>query len=170
MSHQTFLSDTGIPSLPTEWLVLFFVFAAVYGILTTVGRQRGGSGLFGNPAINALIGLVFAFFAAGNPAFVAFFETNFITLVWLFIGLFVLAFLLEAFGLRGLPAREKAKEHAHMTIILGGLILLVLVSFGFGLLSDFEVPFIGTKNAIMLLGLLFIFQMFYYAYMGGGKK
>ncbi|QQG39310.1 MAG: hypothetical protein HYS81_02890 [Candidatus Aenigmatarchaeota archaeon] len=170
MSHTSgfFGSATGIPSVPVEWLALFFTFATVYGILATVGKQNKSFALFQNNGVNVLLALVFAFFAAANRAFVAFFEANFISLVWVFVGLFILTFLLEVFGLRGKGA-ENLKEHPHFTIIGAGIILLMLVTFGFGLLGDFEVPLIGTRNAITLLTLLFIFQMLYYAYMGSGK-
>ncbi|MBI4017876.1 MAG: hypothetical protein HY366_02945 [Candidatus Aenigmarchaeota archaeon] len=163
LAFNIMFAQTGIPNVPTSWLAFFFVFAAVYGILTTTGK---GGGIFKNNSVNTLMAVIFAFAAAGNRGFIIFFESNFVTLVWIFIGLFIVAFLLEAFGLRGFKARETAKNEPDKAIIFGGLVLLVLITFGFGVLGNIDVPVIGTKNALTILGLLFILQMFFYAYHG----
>lgn len=151
-------------NVPVEWLVFFFVFASVFGILTSAGSGRDSRGLFKNNAVNVVISLVFAFFAAGDPNFLRFFEANFGLMVWVFVGLFLLAFLLEVFGIRRiLVGREEMKKEAQSWIVIGAIVLLLMVTVGFAQLSNLDVPIIGTNNALMILGILFFLWLVSFA-------
>ena len=164
---QAAVFGSGGLGVPVEWLVFFLVFASVYGILATTGRGGGRGGLFGNNAVNTVIAIVFAFFAAGSSEFIRFFEANFSLMVWVFVGLFFLAFLLEVLGIRGiLISREKMKKQPHTWVVIGGLALLLMITIGFGTISKIDVPIIGTNNALMVIGILFFAQMVLYALTG----
>lgn len=151
---QTLITPQFQPLLP-----FFFVLAIVYGLLNLVK-------IFDKNSINLIIALVFGFFASSYPPFLYFFYRNFGFLLWTFIILFFIAFFLEALGLRKKKVPE-GKEHIPM--MMGSIILILLVTMGFGIISKFEIPFLGTENFMVIVGLFLLGLIFYYAYeLGGG--
>ncbi len=149
-------------------LPFLFVLAVIYGLLTIVGifKKKDGRSM---ASVNFIIALVFAFFAAGYQPFVSFFFTEMGIILWAFLLIFFIAFVLEAIGLRGKKKIEK--EKADIPIMMGGIVVLLLVSFGFSYLSEFNIPLLGTENFMILAGLVLLVFMLYYAYefgRGGG--
>ncbi|MCD6477417.1 MAG: hypothetical protein J7K87_00220 [Candidatus Aenigmarchaeota archaeon] len=150
---------TQINSTPAlqPFLPFFFVLAIVYGLLSMVNVFKG------KKAVNFIISLVFAFFAAGYQPFVNMFFTEFGLILWSFVIIFFIAFILEAIGLRGKKKlAEPGKED--LPLIMGGILVLILATVGFGYLSNINIPVIGTENVLLLIGIFLLLLIFYYAY------
>lgn len=170
MAYETNII-TQITTDPTlqPFLPFFFVLAVVYGMLSIANifknNKTGGS----MKSVNFIIALVFAFFAAGYQPFVSFFLANFGLVLWAFIIIFFIAFVLEAIGLRGKHRIEKGKED--VPIMMGGVIILLLATIGFSYMSEFDIPIVGTENFMMIVGIILLLLVFYYAYeFGRGQK
>jgi len=148
---QITMNPTIQPFLP-----FLFVLAIIYGLLSMVNVFKG------KKSVNFIISLVFAFFAAGYQPFVNFFFAEFGLILWAFVIIFFIAFILEAIGLRGKKKIAPGKEDLPM--VLGGILVLILVTVGFGYFSDFDIPIIGTENLLILIGVFLLLLMFYYAY------
>jgi hypothetical protein len=136
-----------------------FVLAIVFGILelTKIFKNRG---------VNFLIALAIAFFSITNAAFVNMLWTYFGSITTFFIIMFIVAFVLEVFGLR------KGGHPPASAIIIYGAILFILVSLGFIYASQIpELPFIGgSQNLIFLLIIIFILAIFWATFrIGAGK-
>jgi len=159
MTYDTTNFITQISMDPTlqPFLPFFFVLAIVYGLLSMVNVFKG------KKAVNFIISLVFAFFAAGYQPFVSFFFAEFGLILWAFVIIFFIAFVLEAIGLRGKKRlAEPGKEDLPM--VFGGIFVLILVTVGFSYFSNFDIPIIGTENLLILIGLFLLLIIFYYAY------
>jgi|GEM_PF-588273 len=155
---QLTLDPTLQPLLP-----FLFVLAVIYGMLTiaNIFKTRSGGSM---RSVNFIIALVFAFLAAGYQPFVSFFFANFGIILWAFIILFFIAFILEAIGLR----RKKVPPgKEHIPIFTVAIIILILAASGFAYISELEIPVIGTENFLIILGLILILILFYYAYEHG---
>ncbi len=140
------------------FLPFFFTLAIVYGLLSVVGKGDGG--LFQKNAINLVIALVFAFFAAGYKPFVTFFFNSFGIILWSFVGLFFLVFFLKIMSIGGGEGRKER-------MVYDGAILLIFVSFlglGGAYFTDIEIPLIGTKNFLLVVGLFLILYLMYSAF------
>lgn len=141
------------------FLPFFFTLAIVYGLLEITD-------IFDNKAVNLIISVVFAFFAAGYSPFVAFFFNHFHLLLWVFIGLFFLAFFRKA-----LTSGGETNQTEKMMII--GVIFLLALAFGtFGLqyFTGTEIPVIGYWNLVTLIGLVLVLFLFYNAYKMNEKE
>ncbi len=161
---------TQISTDPTlkPFLPFFFVLAIVFGLLSIANifknRQTGRT----LNSVNLMIALVFAFFAAGYQTFVDLFFANFSIILWAFVILFFIAFALHALGLRGKDNITKGREDLPITLL--GIVLLLLVTSGFAYISEIEIPILGTENFMILLALILIALMFFYAYELGRNK
>jgi len=142
------------------FLPFLFVLAIVYGMLTITGIFKTKDGRPMN-SVNFIIALVFAFFAAGYAPFVNFFFANFGAVLWAFIILFFIAFILEVVGLR---RKKVPKGKEDVPIMMGGIIILLLVTVGFTYISDLEIPIIGAQNFMVIIGLVLLMLVLYYAY------
>lgn len=156
-------SDPAIQPL----LPFLFVLAIVYGMLTITGIFKKKDGRPMN-SVNFIIALVFAFFAAGYEPFVAFFLANFGVVLWAFVVLFFIAFILEVVGLR---RKKVPKGKEDVPIMMGGVIILLLATVGFAYISELEIPVVGTENFMVILGIVVLLLVLYYAYeFGRGSK
>lgn len=143
-------------------LPFLFVLAIVFGLLEVVD-------VFKKKSVNVLLALVFAFFAAGYEPFVSFFFVNFGLILWGFVFLFFIAFIMEAIGMRGKKKVPPGKEHLPMVVVT--IIILILGAAGFAYIKDLEIPVVGTDNFLMIIGLILLVVLFYYAYeYGRGKE
>ncbi len=144
----------------TGFLIPFlFVMAVVFGVLRIANVFKG------NPAVEMIISLVIAFFAATYQPFSAVLFLYLPGITWFFVAMFFLVFVLEIFGIRGKKAADK--ESAEKNMIIYGVLLLVLFSIGVSRLQDLPVqlPLIGGgENIALLVGLIFIIGIFWYAY------
>lgn len=137
-----------------------FVLAIIFGSLelTRIFRNKGA---------NFLIALAIAFFTVSNAAFVDALWSSFGLITAFFIILFFIAFILEIFGLRK-PTQPGRGEGG---LIIIGLIILLLLSFGFmysRLLPS--LPIIGGgPNLISLFVIIFILVMFWVAFKIGAE-
>jgi len=140
-------------------LPFIFVLAVVYGMLSIVNIFKKE----GRPmnSVNFLIALVFAFFAAGYQPFVNIFFEEMGIVLWAFIILFFIGFILEAVGLR---RKKVPKGKEDVPIMMGGIIILMLATGGFAYISEMEIPVIGTTNFMIIIGLILLLTIFYYAY------
>jgi len=136
-------------------LPFLFVLAITYGLLSIVN-------IFKSKPVNLIISLVFAFFAAGYSPFVNFFFLNFGLILWTFVGLFFVAFIMEAIGLRGRKKVPRGKENLVMIIVT--IVIIFLAAAGFKYIENFDVPVVGTDNFLIILGLVLLLVIFYYAF------
>ena len=141
-------------------LPFLFVLAVTYGLLSIVN-------VFKSKPVNLIISLVFAFFAGGYASFVNFFFMNFGLILWTFVGLFFIAFIMEAVGLRGKKKVPKGKENLVMIIVT--ILIIFLAAAGFKYIEDFDVPVVGTDNFLIILGLILLLVIFYYAFEYGNS-
>ena len=151
---------TEVSQNPTlqPFLPFLFVLAIVYGLLSIVN-------IFKSKPVNVVISLVFAFFAAGYSPFVNFFFLNFGLILWSFVILFFIAFIMEAIGLRGRKKVPHGKENLAMVIVT--IIIILFAAAGFAFIEDLDVPYVGTDNFLMILGLVLLVVIIYYAYEAG---
>ena len=130
-----------------------FVLAVVFGVLEL-------SNVFKNRAVHFVISLAVAFFAASYAPLMTTLWTYMPSITWFFILMFFIAFALEMFGVR----KEKGVDIESM--IVGGGVLLVLLSVGWSMLRYYPVEFPligGGENLLLLLGLVFIISLFWSA-------
>lgn len=154
---------TSDPALQ-PFLPFFFVLAVIFGTLSVANifKRRDGRPM---NSVNFMIALVFAFFAAGYQPFVNFFFLNFGLVVWAFVGIFFIAFILEAIGLRGRKKIPAGKEN--LPIMMITIFILLLATFGFTYISKIEIPVVGTENFMIILSIILLIAIFYYAYEHG---
>lgn len=143
------------------YLPFFFILAVVFGLLEIVD-------VFKRKSVNLIIALVFAFFAAGYEPFVTFFFEYFGLILWSFVGLFFIAFFFEALGMR--KSQKVGTGRENIPIMVGGVVLLVLTTVGIQYLSEFRLPFLNNRNMLLLIGLVLLGIIFYYAYEYGGQE
>lgn len=139
----------------------FFILAVVFGVLKL-------SNVFKNNAVHAVVALAVAAFVATQASFVSILWVYLPSITWFFIVMFFIAFALELFGVR---KGGRGEEGALQGMIVGGAVLLILLSVGWMLLQSFPVnlPVIGGgQNLIFLLGLVFIISLFWGAMKSGG--
>jgi len=144
----------------TFFIPFLFVLAVVFGVLRI-------SDIFRNPAVEMVISLAIAYFAATYEPFVSVLFTYLPNVTWFFIAIFFILFLLEAFGLRkaGADYEEKA--------ITTGVILLVLFGIGVSGLEGLkvEIPFVGGgENLAFLSGIILLVLLFWYVYKSGPSE
>ncbi|MFP4046040.1 MAG: hypothetical protein ACLFS3_03195 [Candidatus Aenigmatarchaeota archaeon] len=142
------------------FLPFFFVLAVVFGLLSITGDEEG---LFGKNSVNLIISLVFAFFAAGYSPFVDFFFQYFGVILWIFIGLFFIAFFMQALGIK--KAQEQKNWKFAMAIL--GIVFLILITVGVSLIEEIDIPVLGTDNFLMVIFLLLALGGFFYAFKAG---
>jgi len=148
---------------PTMQILIpfLFVFAVVFGMLELTH-------VFKNRAVEAVIAVALALFAATQPSFTTMLMTWLPSIVSFFVIIFFIAFLLELTGIR--KAQTGHTEKAGLI----GVSLLILFAIGGVALSQFglSLPFIGgPENILFLLGLVFIVALFWFAFkIGEGVK
>jgi hypothetical protein len=136
------------------YLPFFFVLAVIFGLLEIVD-------IFKRKSVNLIISLVFAFFAAGYEPFVQIFFNYFSLILWSFIVIFFIAFLMEALGLK----KSKVKHgEENLPVIIGGVLILLLVTIGIQFFPDFNISFLSKNDTLLLAGLALLAIMFFYAY------
>jgi len=127
-----------------------FVLAIIFGVLelTNIFRNRG---------VKFLIALAIAFFTITNAAFVSMLWSSFGAITTFFIIMFFIAFVLQAFGLRGGVSEPTS------SIMVEGGVLFILLSIGFLYVKYIpELPFIGEgRNLIFLFAIIFILVIFW---------
>ncbi len=139
-----------------------FTLAIVFGAL-----QLGSP--IKNKAANLIIALVIAFFAATYSPFVTTLNAILPTITWFFIILFLIAFVLEVFGLR---RKEVGPGSSADKMMVTGVVLFILLSLGISFFSNTvtQVPFIGsTQNLFLLVVVIFILIIFWAAYKVGAE-
>ncbi|MFQ6009520.1 MAG: hypothetical protein ACE5J7_00130 [Candidatus Aenigmatarchaeota archaeon] len=138
--------------LSNETLIAsLFILAVVFGVLEL-------SNVFKNRAVHFVVSLAVAFFASTYPPLVSALWTYLPSITWFFIVMFFIAFALELFGVR------KGKEVEVQSMVVGGGVLLVLLSIGWTMLQYYpiEFPLIGGgENLLLLLGIIFILSLFW---------
>ncbi len=141
-----------IPNL-TEHFVLPFLFtlAIVFGIL------RATNVFSGNKAVEMIIAFVFAYFSATYEPFVKMFFRYLPGLTEFFIGVFLLIFVIEAFGLRKATQQDKKTN-----MIIYGILLMFLMMFsGFFASKIGPLPYIGNPEGLfILIGIVLIVALF----------
>jgi hypothetical protein len=138
-----------------------FVLAVVFGIMELTNVFRG------NKAVNAIVALAISYFAVNNTAFVSMLWAQFGNITSFFLIMFFIAFIMEAFGLRGPNAQKKNAEEKMLMV---GAIFLLLLVFGF-MFSDIipSIPFLegGGSNTIVLIAVILIIVLFGLAFKAG---
>lgn len=139
-------------AIETEFLLIFlFIFALTFGSLKI-------SKVFeGLKAINAIIALVIAFFAASYQPFVTTMWAYLPYLSWFFVIVFLIAMVAKLFEKTGIKG-ETAKKHQTSLIVVLAMALLVFLTIGASFIP--EVSFIDTNNLYMVIGLIFIVGLF----------
>ena len=142
-----------------EFLIPFlFTLAIIFGALR-YARVFGN-----NTAVQMIIALVLAYFASTYEPFVSTLYAYFPGITWFFIAMFFIAFIMEIFGL---GKRAQQKDH-ELNMFIYGILLLVLLTIGISQAQAFgiyELPLIGSlENLAVLLGIIFIIGIFYFAY------
>ncbi len=146
-----------LPEMNEQFLLPFlFTLAVVFGVL------RATNVFAGNRAVQMIIAFVFAYFSATYTPFVQTFFAYLPSLTTFFIGVFLLVFLLEAFGLR----KEQKEKDRVLNMTIYGVLLLILIVLAAPYFYKFRnIPIIGTgENLVLLAGLGFILGIFIHAY------
>ena len=145
--------------LTDTFLITFlFVFAVVFGVLSL-------GNVFKNRIVNGIVSLAIALFASSYQPFVSMLFTYLPGVTGLFIVMFFIAFMLELFGLR------KERKQTGETIMVGGIVLLVLLTVGYQALTmlDMEIPYLGNaENVAFLVGFIIIIAIIAAALKFGG--
>lgn len=148
-----------------EFLIPFlFTLAIIFGSLRYAK-------IFGNnSAVQMIIAIVLAYFASTYEPFVSTLYAYFPSITWFFIAMFFIVFVLEVFGLR----KGTDKKDHELNMVIYGVLLLLLMTIGISQARAFgiyEIPFIGNlENLAVLLGIIFILGIFYFAYKAGENK
>lgn len=141
--------------LQTQFFITFlFVLAVVFGVLQLTK-------VFKVSAVNVVIAIVIALFAASYPPFVSTLWTFLPSITWLFVILFFVAFIMELFGLRK-PSAPGQREDKSFAMILTGVILIIFITIGINFIPN--IPSIGQQNIMILAALFFMFIIFYAAF------
>lgn len=141
----SFLQDTQIV------VPFLFTLAITFGTLELTR-------LFRKP-VNFLIALALSMFAITSPTFVSFLWSSFGDITIFFIGMFLIAFVLEAVGVRG-------RILGGSDIVIQSGILFLLLTLGFYYSEKIPAfPLIGGgQNVLLLLAVAIIFSIFWTAY------
>ncbi len=132
----------------SEFVIPFlFVLALVFGALETTK-------VFKNRAVNAIISIALALFAASYRPFVSTLWNILPTMVWFFLIIFLIAFLAKAFKVG--DERERTKS-----LVIGGVVLLLFLTVGISMMPS--IPVIGTDNMLMIVGVLFMIMLIWIA-------
>jgi len=147
------VSDVGLTLEMQFFIPFLFVLAVVFGVLQLVN-------IFKNKAVNAVISLAIAFFAASNSVFVATLNAQLGNITTFFIIMFFIAFVMELFGFRG-----RGKDYTESLVLQGG-ILFVLLAIGFMFQDQIPtLPLIGGgTNLILLIAVILILAIFWAAF------
>ncbi len=141
-----------LPTINEQFVLPFlFTLAVVFGIL------RVANVFSGNKAVELIIAFVFAYFSATYQPFVTLFFRYLPGLTEFFIGVFLLVFLIEVFGLRKTTQQDK-----NTNIVIYGFLLLFIMSF-----SEYvsykigSLPYIGDPEGLFaLIGIIVIAALF----------
>jgi len=137
----------------TEIMVPFlFTFAVTFGILeiTKVFRNKG---------VNLVIALALSIFAITSPTFVSLLWNYFGDITIFFIAMFLVAFVLEVFGVRG-----RGIDGGSMVLQSGVLFLLLTIGFYYADRMP-TLPFVGGgQNALFLFAIVLILSIFWNVY------
>jgi hypothetical protein len=147
------------PNIPMAdfFIPFIFVLAVVYGALEIAG-------IFKNKAVNTVIAIVFAFFAASTPFVSSFIYAVFPYAVLIFIAIFFLAFLKRAFLGKGKAGEGKKDHDWTLIIILCVLALLLMASFTDAIDSVIGPMGIGGESVIYMIAFVVIIAIFFMAY------
>jgi len=129
-----------------QLLPFFFVLAVVFGALEV-------SGVFKNRGVNGLISVVVALFAIINPSVSAIIYAIMPYAIIIFIIFFFLGFIIKFFS-----SDEKGKpKDLTLPVIIAGLILIFLASYGENLSSMFpSMGFFSSDNFIVVVILVVV--------------
>ena len=158
-----------------QFLIPFlFIFAIIFGSLKVANvfksRDSHGNVTSENTAVNFIIALALAFFAASNTSFVQLIWSQFGNIAAFFIIMFFIIFVLEAFGIRhkrGEPGKEGSDA-----LIINGAILFILLSISSLFINSLPaIPGIGSgQNLLLLIFIVFILVIFWSAYRAGPER
>jgi hypothetical protein len=143
---------------PQFFVPFLFVLAVVFGALNITN-------VFKSRAVNAIISLVMAFFAASYQPFTTALWGFLPSITWFFIIMFFVSLLVQL----SKPKGGKPPDYT-FRVIVTGIIFVILFSLQYYLLSLFPaaIPYIGgATNLLYLMGLIFVLVLFYYAYQSG---
>lgn len=151
-----------IPNLDTNFIIPFlFVLAVVFGVL------RISKAFKGNAAVEVIISLVIAFFAATFPPFTSMLFNILPSVTLFFIAMFFIVFVLEIVGVRG----KRGGDYVTNLIIYG---ILILVLFTIVASHSELIPKLGIisqDDLVLGVGLIFILSIFWAAFkMGPGEQ
>jgi hypothetical protein len=143
--------------LITLLIPFLFMLAIVFGALDV-------SGVFKNKRVNALIALVFAFFALTYQPAVDFIMGIMPIAIIFFIGFFFIGFVIKI-------AKKGADKDYTLLIIIITLILLILATQGSDAIAKFMPGFENQGNTILVAaGIAFIAVLLLAAYKLPGEK
>jgi len=144
----------------TDIMVPFlFTLAVTFGVLEVTN-------VFKNKAVNFLIALALSIFAITSPTFVDLLWNYFGDITIFFIVMFLIAFILEALGVR-----RKDTVMSGDAIVIQSAILFLLLTLGFYYIDKIpSIPFVGgSQNLLLLFALVLILAIFWSAYkLGSG--
>ncbi len=142
------------PGLDANFVIPFlFVLAVVFGVLRISKAFRG------NAAVEVIISLVIAFFAATFPPFTSVLFSILPTITMFFIAMFFIVFVLEIIGVRGRPS-DRPENIIFYGILL--LILFVILANHSNLIPNLGI--ISTSDLALGVGLVFILSIFWAAF------
>ncbi len=149
------------PGLDANFVIPFlFVLAVVFGVL------RISKAFKSNAAVEVIISLVIAFFAATYSPFTAILFSILPTITLFFIAMFFIVFILEIIGVRGNRGGNRVTN-----IIMYGILILVL----FTIIANYsnlipDLGIISPEDLALGVGLIFVLSIFWSAYqMGPGE-
>ena len=148
----------------TEHFLIPFLFtlAIIFGALRYAR-------IFGNNTpVQMIIAIVLAYFASTYEPFVSTLYTYFPSITWFCIVMFFIAFIMEIIGL----GKKSPQGDHELNMFIYGILLLILLTIGISQAKAFgiyEIPIIGNlENLALILGIIFIIGIFYFAYKSSG--
>lgn len=155
------------PGLDANFVIPFlFVLAVVFGVLRISKAFRG------NAAVEVIISLVIAFFAATYSPFTSMLFSILPTVTMFFIAMFFIVFVLEIVGVRG----RRGGDYLSNILIYGILILILftIVANHSNLIPNLGI--ISPEDLALGIGIILILSIFWAAFKiqiqvaGGGGK
>jgi hypothetical protein len=150
-----------LPGFDANFVIPFlFVLAVVFGVLRISHAFRG------NAAVEVIISLVIAFFAATFQPFTSMLFSILPSITLFFIAMFFIVFILEIIGVRGKGSGDRTANMIMYGILI--LILFVIVANHSNLIPNLGI--ISPDDLVLGIGLIFVIAIFWAAFKIGPEK
>jgi len=144
----------------TTFIITFlFTFAIVFGSLELTN-------IFKKNSVNMIIALVIAIFASSYTPFTKTLYSYLPYITWIFIIVFILAFIRKALGLGKEKKHDDSGRDHVKWIVIAGILLIIFLTVGIYYIPNNSIvdQLGGRDNIFIIIGLAFLGLMAYSAY------